>query len=1287
MESGNTGGEAFKASPLETHLLAENSRGYRFSAAVALLLAFVMPFVVFLRSGEYTFPSGEKISAFLPLIDEYVIDARSIVFEIASALLLVLFAIDRLSGTRRRLRFPLPFFLFFSLVIVLALSPWGVAFQMPAEALEGKAFTDVPLNLGASFVVIRSWAFSLVLLFVLVQLFNDPAFVRKFALVVGASIALSIGIAMFEQSLFEKAVPDAQQRATERTQMFVDSPEYTKVYSESAWSELQVVLPPSKAAAFFGQPNLASSYFAFGLGFIGLLAFLGFRAKSKLRFLSLPVGLAIALGTVYYILTISKTRASLVAILGALVFVGVMLSMRTFFERVGDRKPSMPYKTMTLGLACVFVSSYLVYQAMKNFSGGADSAWLALISNALVVIAFFTALGYIGAALRLIASMLRANNDPAKLEKTILTIKASAIVLAIAVILLGSGLVILDAKKIGNPAEGGASEVDFTKSTIASTFESIVQRGGDKGRIKRFRETLHAMGIDTGKDRALWPVNTEFAFFGWGAGAWRLIYPQFVSTDWEEGVPRNFEMLHQPRWVHNDHLEFFVETGVIGIALYGLFWIVLFCVAARYATSPDGFVFVSAICAGAGLMIVFTSACFDFPRALPASRLLFIALVALVCNLKLWSRGEIRVSREVPAEERKIKRLAFLGCGLILLAGALLRNFEQLSGEMHLLAARELAMKGENLEALREAEAACRELSYSERPLNFAAEIALRLGALDRAKQLGELSIQKNRTNLRGYQILANTELEYGYFGRARNWAERGLSVHAEDSWLLMTMGDIVLREAETKKRELSDVDYVTRLILAEGYYFKAVRNDPSVIVGQQFELSFTMLPVMSRLADVYDSLVSRFQGDRRMFYYQRAVEFYRICLDPVMFEIHRARLLLKMDLRHEAIAALEKLNSEQEKGLPMIGYLVLAEAYQLGGVQDKIKAREIFEQIMHFAAETPDADETYLRARTGFEKMDTLVRLHDIELQVAGGNYREALALLEGLEGHQRRTYFGSFLEGQCYKALGDTDKYIECFARALTAPENPRDETEAAHRLRIQNELADAYYRKASAESGYAKKREYYSMAFNYNPANVAWFVEAARMAVAQNDDGFALICFKGIQVQFAGQTMSDAQAEQIFSEYEMAFFRVKNDPTRLKDPVNPEREFDPAVANSLTQEYQRDLARAAIDLGTRFFAKAMPTLQRTDNGFAADDALFEKAKMYLVYPQEKLSHQEYLMYYYLCQVFLVLDRAADDPYSRATDSFLSALTFAENDTGLTRGTKETFDELKEKLHGRSD
>ena len=173
-------------------------------------------------------------------------------------------------------------------------------------------------------------------------------------------------------------------------------------------------------------------------------------------------------------------------------------------------------------------------------------------------------------------------------------------------------ILVLVAAPVVVPAdiEKGAGEAMWEgKRSVSESVSSILQPGGDKGRLALWSRTLE--------------IIADQPIMGIGAGNWRIAYPAYAKGDMIEPT----QVPHRP---HNDFLSVWSETGTVGLAAY--FWLIW--VAFREGTRAlqrDRLLGTSLLC---GLVAVLCNSLFSFPREFPATWAPFYVMLAGTTALK-----------------------------------------------------------------------------------------------------------------------------------------------------------------------------------------------------------------------------------------------------------------------------------------------------------------------------------------------------------------------------------------------------------------------------------------------------------------------------------------------------------------------------------------------------------------------------------------------------------------------------------------------------------------------------
>ena len=169
----------------------------------------------------------------------------------------------------------------------------------------------------------------------------------------------------------------------------------------------------------------------------------------------------------------------------------------------------------------------------------------------------------------------------------------------------------------------GPQSLDENKTTLDATVKSIVQQGGDKGRLTSWKNTL--------------PMIADHPLFGVGLGNWAIALPPYDRGD-------QIAFGAAPENPHSDPVGILSELGLIGFICYLSF---SFCVlrrAWRLMQMPDAQTRWMATACFAGFLALSIHSCFDFPRERVVPVMFFWFLPGLIAAM---SRTGARVSPPV----------------------------------------------------------------------------------------------------------------------------------------------------------------------------------------------------------------------------------------------------------------------------------------------------------------------------------------------------------------------------------------------------------------------------------------------------------------------------------------------------------------------------------------------------------------------------------------------------------------------------------------------------------------
>ncbi len=124
--------------------------------------------------------------------------------------------------------------------------------------------------------------------------------------------------------------------------------------------------------------------------------------------------------------------------------------------------------------------------------------------------------------------------------------KSKRHIIGIAVLFFGLALL------PSNLTKQGPQSIDEKKTTVTDAIGSILQTGGDRGRLTTWRNTL--------------PMIVEHPMLGVGLGNWSVYYPYY-----DRGELVTFQVA--PERPHNTFLAILSEIGLIGFMCFLWFWI------------------------------------------------------------------------------------------------------------------------------------------------------------------------------------------------------------------------------------------------------------------------------------------------------------------------------------------------------------------------------------------------------------------------------------------------------------------------------------------------------------------------------------------------------------------------------------------------------------------------------------------------------------------------------------------------------------------------------------------
>lgn len=172
-------------------------------------------------------------------------------------------------------------------------------------------------------------------------------------------------------------------------------------------------------------------------------------------------------------------------------------------------------------------------------------------------------------------------------------------------------------------AKSGSQHFDEKKDDALSTVASIVEDGGDRGRLNLWQHTLS--------------IVEDHPLLGVGLGNWAFVYPNYARGD-------QVNRTASPKRPHNDILWVLSETGLLGLVAFGWFVIVACRSGVRAATSDDdGRLLVSCL-----LVVVLAhlgDGMFNFPRERVTPAFLFWFGAGALCALGHQSTAMVSLPR------------------------------------------------------------------------------------------------------------------------------------------------------------------------------------------------------------------------------------------------------------------------------------------------------------------------------------------------------------------------------------------------------------------------------------------------------------------------------------------------------------------------------------------------------------------------------------------------------------------------------------------------------------------
>ncbi len=209
--------------------------------------------------------------------------------------------------------------------------------------------------------------------------------------------------------------------------------------------------------------------------------------------------------------------------------------------------------------------------------------------------------------------------------------------------------------------------------------------------------------------RVSWPMFLDHPWIGngWGTFQLRFLDLQAAFLRVHPALVGHWSFIRE---LHNDPLQFLLETGVFGAAAFGLFlWTYARATRRLLATAPSrqARLWLGASCGG--VVAILVDSCFNFQFSIVPTSLLLFTLLAFPALLQTEERaaedqrsdavcpsGNTLADSELRRQSRLHAAWLALACGLVLGAGALvLQEIHQAQGDRAYLQARNLEARGE----------------------------------------------------------------------------------------------------------------------------------------------------------------------------------------------------------------------------------------------------------------------------------------------------------------------------------------------------------------------------------------------------------------------------------------------------------------------------------------------------------------------------------------------------------------------------------------------------------------
>jgi tetratricopeptide (TPR) repeat protein/O-antigen ligase len=297
----------------------------------------------------------------------------------------------------------------------------------------------------------------------------------------------------------------------------------------------------------------------------------------------------------YLVLSHHLTRSHALPVLSAIVLTAIPIALLGIGDYIGWRPfpiPSAGLPSATFGfrnMAAMYLIQTLPFAlALSFYHPGRVVRTLSAVASGLMA-AFLVDTrtrgawaGWILATLLTLLVLYRTRTVPsfASILKERWKYLLFAFALAILLAALPSGM-----------QKQGPQSLDEKKTTLGQTLQSTIQRGGDRGRLMVWKNTL--------------PMIFAHPLLGVGLGNWSAYYPAF-----DDGAVVTFEAA--PERPHNTPLSIWAEAGTVGLMAYVWFCAATLTLGMRHLQSPETRWIAAA--GMASFVAILVHGCFSFPN-------------------------------------------------------------------------------------------------------------------------------------------------------------------------------------------------------------------------------------------------------------------------------------------------------------------------------------------------------------------------------------------------------------------------------------------------------------------------------------------------------------------------------------------------------------------------------------------------------------------------------------------------------------------------------------------------